>query len=88
MARITEDRISHLANLAVDTLRKAAKLRNERLALIEAKRVLAFELDLESRLDETVRRRMPRHVPVGSRDWDILFRKYMEEEIRKAKPPS
>lgn len=86
MARLTEDRISHLANLAVEALRKGAKLRNDRLALIEAKRVLAFELDLETRLDEVVRRKIPRHVPVGSRDWDILFRKFMEEEVRKARP--
>jgi hypothetical protein len=28
---------------------------------------------------------LSRQVPVGSREWDILYRKYHEEEMRKQK---
>ncbi|MGH7803199.1 MAG: DUF507 family protein [Candidatus Binatia bacterium] len=85
MARLTEERISHLAHLAVGAIHKGASVRNERLALIEAKKALAHALGAEDRLDGVVRGRMPRTVLPGSREWDILYRKLMEEEIRKAK---
>jgi hypothetical protein len=85
MARFSEDRISHLAHLAVQAIHKAASVRNERLALIEAKKALADAFGAEDRLDPVVRSRMPRHVLPGSREWEIVYRKLMEEEIRKAK---
>ena len=84
MARLTEERISHLAHLAVGAIHKGASIRNERLALIEAKKTLADALGAEDRLDPVVRSRMPRHVLPGSREWDIVYRKLMEEELRKA----
>ena len=85
MARLTEERISHLAHLAVGAIHKGASVRNERLALIEAKKALADALGAEDRLDSVVRARMPKNALPGSRDWDILYRKLMEEEIRKAR---
>ena len=85
MARLTEERISHLAHLAVGAIHKGASVRNERLALIEAKKALADALGAEDRLDGVVRARMPKNALPGSRDWDILYRKLMEEELRKAK---
>lgn len=83
--RLTDDRISHLAHLAVRAIHDGASVRNERLALIEAKKALAQFLQAEDRLDDVVRGRMPRSVLPGSREWDILYRKLMEEELRKAK---
>jgi len=40
----------------------------------------------EDHIDDIVRQKinsLSRHVPVGSREWDILYRKYFEEESRK-----
>jgi hypothetical protein len=40
----------------------------------------------EDRLDEVVRQKiqsLSRRVAPGSREWDVLYRKYMEEELRK-----
>jgi hypothetical protein len=40
----------------------------------------------EDAVDDVVRRKiqsLSRHVPAGSREWDILYRKYFEEESRK-----
>jgi hypothetical protein len=84
--RLTDERISHLAHLAVRALHLAGEVRNERVALIEAKKALTDSFQAEDRLDDVVRARMPRNVPIGSREWDIVYRKLMEEELRKTKP--
>jgi hypothetical protein len=83
--RLSDDRISHLARLVVEAARGGGEVRDERRALLEAKRVLAETFQLEDRLDPVVRGRIPRRVVPGSGEWDILYRRYMEEEIRKAK---
>lgn len=88
MTRISESRISHLAHLVVDTLRKGglADLPSEGRVLTETKQVLSEFFQGEDHIDEMVRRKiqsLSRHVPPGSREWDILYRKYFEEEMRK-----
>lgn len=85
MARLSDDRISALARLSVEALRPAGQIRDERRALLEAKRVLSECFQLEDRLDEVVRSRIPRRVTPGSSEWEILYRRYMEEEIRKVR---
>jgi hypothetical protein len=72
----------------MDGLRKAklGAFPNEGRALSETKQVLHDFFQLEDRFDEIVRQKilsLSRHVPVGSREWDILYRKYSEEESRK-----
>jgi hypothetical protein len=86
--RLSENRISHLAHLIVDGLWKEnlADFPNERLALAETKRVLHELFQQEDHIDELVRRKiisLSRRVPPGSREWDVLYRKYFEEEMRK-----
>jgi hypothetical protein len=62
---------------------KLGKIRNERLFLAEAKRILTDAFSLDGRLDQLARGRMPKRVVPGSREWDILYRRYYEEERRK-----
>ncbi|MGH7927141.1 MAG: DUF507 family protein [Candidatus Binatia bacterium] len=88
MSRLSEGRISHLAHLIMDGLRKdkLADFPQERRALVETKDVLGEFFHREDQLDDIVRHKiqsLARHVPVGSREWDILYRKYYEEEMRK-----
>lgn len=85
MANLTEERVSHLAHLAVEAIRTGARITNDRLALLEAKKILARHFRAEDDLDDKVRGRIPRRVPPGSPEWDILYRKYMEEELRKTR---
>ena len=58
-------------------------MRSERLFLAEAKRVLTEGFSLDERLDQLARRRTPKRVLPGSREWDVLYRRYYEEERRK-----
>jgi hypothetical protein len=88
--RLSENRISHLAHLIVDGLWKEnlADFSNQRLALAETKRVLHELFEHEDHVDGRVRRKimsLSRNVPPGSREWDVLYRKYLEEETRKYK---
>jgi uncharacterized protein len=90
MSRLSDSRISHLAHLVMDGLWKAdlADFPNEGRALAETKNVLQEFFQHEDRLDETVRHKiqsLSRQVPLGSREWDILYRKYLQEEIKKKK---
>jgi hypothetical protein len=88
MIHLTESRISHLAHLIIDGVWKndLADFPNEARALAETKRVLQGFFGGEDRLDDIVRAKiqsLSRRVAPGSREWDILYRKYMEEELRK-----
>jgi hypothetical protein len=88
VSRLSESRISHLAHLIMNSLRKArlAEFPNEGRALAETKQALNEFFQREDQVEDIVRQKiqsLSRHVPPGSREWDILFRKYYEEEVRK-----
>jgi hypothetical protein len=89
--RFSEGRQSHLAHLIVSTLRKEglADIENERHVLMEIKRVLEQDHSVDDRIDVAVRRKiatLSRNVPPGSREWEVLYRQYYEEEHRRKKP--
>jgi len=88
VTRLSESRISHLAHLVIDAVRKGnlADFPNEGRALADTKLVLHEFFQREDHIDDLVRRKiqsLSRRVPPGSREWDILYRKYFEEESRK-----
>ncbi len=89
--RLTEDRISHLSHLVIDRLYKddIADFPDEAQALREAKQAFAYYVRAEDEVDTFVRQKiakLSRRVPEGGREWDILYRKYFEEEMAKRKP--
>jgi hypothetical protein len=86
--RLSESRISHLAHLVMNGVRQAklVDFQSEGRALAETKQVLHDFFQREDHIDDIVRQKissLSRHVPPGSREWDILYRKYFEEESRK-----
>jgi uncharacterized protein len=88
--RFSEGRLSYLAHQIVAILRSEglAEIENERHVLAAIKQALDAQRDQESQLDELVRRKiasLSRQVPPGSREWDILYQRYLEEEHRKQK---
>ena len=89
--RFSEGRQSYLAHLIVKTLGEEglADIDNERHVLMEIKRVLSEDHVADDRIDAAVRRKiatLSRNVPPGSREWEVLYRQYFEEERRKQKP--
>jgi uncharacterized protein len=88
VSRLSENRISHLAHLVLDGLKKSnlAAFPSEGRALSETKHVFHEFFQGEDHIDDIVRQKimsLSRHVPPGSREWDVLYRKYFEEELRK-----
>ena len=88
MSRLSENRISHLAHLIIDGLWKEdlADFPNQARALSETKNVLKEFFNREEGLDEIVRQKiqsLSRPIAPGGREWDVLYRKYLEEELRK-----
>jgi hypothetical protein len=71
-----------IRNRSVDMLQPEERL------LREIKRTFTEELKFEDEADEAARRTiqsLSRRVPEGSPEWDVLHRKYLEEEMRRRK---
>lgn len=86
--RLSDERISHLAQAIMKALRssQSAQLPNEHLAYQEIKRLLKGLFEDDGGVEAKIRQRiqsLTRKVPEDSREWDILYRKYLEEEQRK-----
>lgn len=87
--RLSEDRISHLSHLIQNKLirdRNVDVLQTEEKILREIKHTITNELKFEDEADEAARRTiqsLSRRVPEGSREWDVLYRKYFEEEMNR-----
>ncbi len=86
--RLSEDRISHIAHLISDGIWKddLVDFIDDNKVLSEIKRVITGYLRIEDNADTAARdkiRSLSRDVPEGSREWDILYKKYFEEEISK-----
>ncbi len=88
--RLSEDRISHLSHLIIDTLYKDDLVDypedDDQEALREVKRVIHNYLKVEDQASEIARnkiRSQSRPIVEGSREWDVLYNKYREEELAK-----
>jgi hypothetical protein len=87
--RLNEDRISHLSHLILDKLmqdRNVDAVQAEERVLREIKRTLTDELKFDDEADAVVRKMiqsLSRKVPEGSREWEVLYQKYREEELRR-----
>jgi hypothetical protein len=61
----------------------------ERWVLNDIKDAMEHEHDVDVRVDGLARKKiasLSRDVPLGSPEWDVLYRKYYEEELRKSRP--
>jgi len=88
VTRLSDNRINALARLILRVLATEGEVVNERAALAESKRVLAEHFQRDEKIDEVVRRKiasLTRRVVAGSMEWDVLYRRYFEEELRKRK---
>lgn len=86
--KFSDDRISHIAHLIHDRLYQDLLLdyTDEDKALREIKRTLIEYLKVEEEADEAARQKvatLKRQVAEGSREWEVLYRKYFEEELTK-----
>jgi hypothetical protein len=88
---LSDEKQMHLSHVILGSFKNMEQARlvgDEAQALREVKKVIAAHMKVEAELEQKVRRRLEsysRPVPEGSQEWDILYRKTYEEELRKRK---
>ncbi len=86
---LSDDKQTHLAHVILSSLQHGSEAKivgDSTQALREIKRVLTEQMQAEEALLQIVRRRLQsysRPIPEGSQEWDVLYRKTYEEELRK-----
>ena len=90
---LSEDKISHLSHVILQVVKRsplATVQAEDGRVLKEIKKVLASELAQEAEIDRRVKAKLAsysRGIVEGSAEWEVLYRKTFEEEMRKyAKP--
>lgn len=86
---LSEDKVSHLSHIILQAVKKsplAAMKSEDGPVLKDIKKVLAAELAQEEEIDRKVRAKLSsysRGIVEGSSEWEVLYRKTFEEELRK-----
>ncbi len=87
--RLTNGKINHLANQVLDLLRADDSVEfyaEDREIRQMITRVINSELEDDERIDQIVRRKIDSHgrtVQQGTENWEILYRRYYDEEMVK-----
>lgn len=89
MSRISREKVNQLSHVVTAALasQPGVRLANDRNNVrLEIRRKLEELVQQEERIDEEARRRIgtqKRAILEGSGEWDILYRKYYMEELKK-----
>jgi hypothetical protein len=87
--RISRDKLNKLAHVVADALAETSEcdfLEDRNTIRQEARKSLEQLLLEEMRIDQAARQKIEsqrRIIPEGSQEWDILYRKYYNEEVKK-----
>ena len=87
--RLSHDKINKLAHVVTDTLAgmdEVEFLEDRNTIRLEVRKILEELLMQEARIDQTARQKIEsqkRTILEGSQEWDILYRKYYNEEVKK-----
>jgi len=87
--RITRDKLNKLAHVVADTLAEIPEcdfLEDRNTIRQEARKALEKLLTDEMKLDKGARQKIASQRKIiveGSQEWDILYRKYYNDEVKK-----
>jgi len=87
--RISRDKVNKVAHVVTDALAEldAVEFVEDRNTLrLEVRKILEELLNQEERIDQSARQKIEsqkRTILEGSQEWDILYRKYYNDEVRK-----
>jgi hypothetical protein len=87
--RITDDKLNKLAHTIADALAEIDEvdfLEDRNTIRQEARKALTKLLLEEVKIDQAARQKIAsqrRIIPEGSQEWDILYRKYYNDEVKK-----
>ena len=87
--RINPDKLNKLAHTVADTLAdidQVGFMEDRNTIRQEARKILTTLLDEESRIVQAARLKIANQrkiIQEGSQEWEILYRKYYNDEVRK-----
>jgi uncharacterized protein len=87
--RLSRDKVNKIAHVVSDALAETPQvdfLEDRNTIRIETRKVLEELLNQEARIDQMARQKIEsqrRTILEGSQEWDILYRKYYNEEVKK-----
>jgi hypothetical protein len=87
--RISREKINKLAHAIADTLATMDNvefIEDRNTIRLEARRILELLMAEEAKIDAAARQKIEsqrRTILEGSQEWDILYRKYYNEEVKK-----
>ena len=87
--RLSRDKVNKLAHTVADALAELDKVdfvEDRNTIRMEARRILEELLKEEEKLDQAARQKIEtqkRTIAEGTQEWDILYRKYYNEEVKK-----
>ena len=87
--RLSRDKMNKLAHTVADALAEMENVEfveDRNTIRMETRKILEELLKQEERIDASARQKIEsqkRTVMEGSQEWDILYRKYYNEEVKK-----
>jgi hypothetical protein len=87
--RLSRDKVNKLAHSVMDALTALDSvefIEDPNTIRMEARRVLEELLVAEEKIDQAARQKIEsqrRTITEGTQEWDILYRKYYNEEVKK-----
>jgi len=87
--RISREKINKLAHAAADSLADMENvdfIEDRNTIRLEVRRLLELLMAQEAKIDAAARQKIEsqrRTILEGSQEWDILYRKYYNEEVKK-----
>ena len=89
--RLSHERCVHLSHLVINALEdddQVEFLRDLNEIRLKTLQILEGEMVRQEEIEEGIRRRIQtqrRDLPEGSAEWELLFRKYYEDELKKVR---
>ena len=87
--RISRDKVNKLAHVITDAVADMDQvdfIEDRNTIRLEVRKILEELLMQEARIDQAARQKIEsqkRTILEGSQEWDILYRKYYNEEVKK-----
>jgi hypothetical protein len=87
--RLTRDKINKVAHVVTDAVADMDDvdfIEDRNTIRLEVRKILEELLMQEARIDQSARQKIEsqkRTILEGSQEWDILYRKYYNEEVKK-----
>jgi hypothetical protein len=87
--RVSRDKVNKVAHAVTEALAEVNELdfvEDRNTIRLEVRKVMEELLNKEERIDQAARQKIEtqkRTILEGSQEWDILYRKYYQEEVKK-----